>query len=210
MKQVLALQLSALVLIAGAFGGLIVYSPIYDNVQSRIVSILCLSCIKLDPKSQVGFTFETANGKPHPAFVLDNLTKGPVFIAYREDVCTACDIMEPVIQEIFGVTFEKEDTVVETVRFDDSNVIFIHINLDHAPKEMGDSLFIYDKDHVGGVPMFTVVTIGYHHGFIEPIYTTVYGTLNLGTNEGRKAFLTTLIADGITQYNQFYEGYKTP
>jgi len=207
MKKLLVIQISAFILIAGALGGMFLYTDAYEDVQSRIVLVLCLSCIKLDPKTQLDFTFETATNQPHSNFVLDNLTKGPVFLAFREDVCAACDIMEPVIQDIFDVEFEKEEIVIKTVSFQGTNVTFIHININHASKEMGDSLFIYDKDHIGGVPMFTIVTLGYHHGFVEPYYTTAYGILNLEEYDARKELLMNIIQDGIDLYNENKVGY---
>jgi len=207
MKKMLAVQITTLILISGTLGGMLFFTEVYDEVQSRIVSVLCLSCIKLNPRTQLNFTFETATSQPHSNFVLDNLTKGPVFLAYREDACTACDIMEPIIQDIFSVHFEKEEILFKTVLFESTNVTFIHINIDHASKELKDSLFIYDKDHVRGVPMFAVVTLGYDHGFIKPYYTTVYGTLNLEDDEERKQLLMKIIIDGIDLYNQNLEGY---
>ena len=110
MKKMMALQITCLILVSGALGGMLVYTNVYERVQLGIVEVLCLSCLKLDPKTLVEFTFETANGKPNPEFVLDNLSKGPVFLAFRSDVCDACDIMEPIIQDIFSVHFEKEET----------------------------------------------------------------------------------------------------
>lgn len=204
----LVVQISALLIATGSLGGMLLFTDVYDDVQSGIVSVLCLSCIKLDPKTQLDFTFETATGQLHSPFVLENLTKGIVFLAFREDVCTACDIMEPILQEIFSVEFEKEETFFETVIFDDTNVTFIHINIDHASNELQDSRLIYDKDHVGGVPMFTVITLGYDPGFIKPYYTTAYGTLNLDDNKNRKELLTKIILDGIDLYNQNFKGYN--
>lgn len=207
MKKLLAIQFSTFVLISGALGGMVLYTDVYDDVRFGIVSVLCLSCIKLDPKSVVDFTFDTANLQPHSDFVLGNLSKGPVFLAFREDVCLGCDIMEPIIQDIFEVEFEKEETVVKTVIFNDTNVTFIHINLDHASQELKDSFFVYDKDNVGGVPMFTVITLGYDRGFVKPYYSSVYGTLNLEENIERKAFLLEFIQDGIDLFNQNKAGH---
>ena len=207
MKKLFVLQISAFVLISGALGGMLVYTDVYDEVQSRIVEVLCLSCIKLDPKTHLDFTFETANGQPHSDFVLDNLTKGPVFLAFREDVCAACDIMEPIIQEIFSVEYEKEDAVYKTVPFDNADVTFIHINIDHVSKEKRDSLFIYDKDHIKGVPMFTIITLGYDPDFIKPYYTTAYGTLGLDEDGDRKELLTNIILDAIELYNENRPGF---
>jgi thiol-disulfide isomerase/thioredoxin len=206
-KKMLALQITALLIVSGGLAGVLLYTEVYDDVQSGIVSVLCLSCIKLEPKTTLEFTFETATGQPHSAFVLDNLTKGPVFLAYREDVCAACDDMEPIIQDIFSVYFEKEETFATPVLFDNATVTFIHINIDHASKELQDSRLIYDKDDIGGVPMFTLVTWGYDRGLIKPYYTTAYGKLNLDTDEERKATFLEIIVDGITLYQQNHEGH---
>ncbi|MCK4365580.1 MAG: hypothetical protein KAW45_05990 [Thermoplasmatales archaeon] len=200
--------ISLLILFSGSLGGILVYADVYDEVQSRIVEVLCLSCIKLDPKTQLDFTFETANGQPYSNFVLAGLTRGPVFLAFREDVCTACDIMEPITQEIFSVEYEKEDAVYKIVPFDNANITFIHINIDHTSKEKRDSLFIYDKDHIKGVPMFTIITLGYDRGFIKPYYTTAYGTLGLDKDEDRKELLTNVILDAIELYNENRPGYR--
>ena len=86
MQKMLVAQVALLVLIAVGFGEL-VYCGVYDDIHDAIVSTLCLSCIKLDPVSRLDFVFETANGEDHPEFVLENLTKGPLFIEYRSDVC---------------------------------------------------------------------------------------------------------------------------
>lgn len=207
MKTVLAIQITAFVLVAGAFGGVLVTTDVYERVQHGIVEILCLSCIKLDPKTVLDFTFTTATGAIHASFVLDNLSKGPVFLAFREDVCLACDIMEPVIQDIFDIYFEKEETLDTTVDFNGTNVTFVHINIDHASQDLKDALELYDKDHIHGVPQFTLITLGYDDGFIKPYYTSAYGTLNLDANDKREQLLRTLIQESIDLYNDNKIGY---
>ena len=210
-KKIL-IQVSALILISGVLSGMIFYTEIFDDVRSRIVSVLCLSCIKLNPLTSLDFVFETANDRPHPYFVLHNLTKGPIFLSFRKDICEYCDIMEPVVQDIFDIYFEKEETFVKTIDFNGSDIIFIHINTDHAPNEMVELLHIYNKDKIGGeegaVPMFTVITLGYERGFIKPYYTTGYGLLNRDTNEERKELLTNLIVEAIFLYNENRAGYN--
>jgi len=136
MKKILAIQICAFLIVAGALGGLLYTTNVYDNVKSSIVTLLCLSCIKLNSKTQLEGTFDTATGGPHSDFVLNNLTKGPVFLAYRQDVCAACDEMEPIVKEIFDVEFEPEETLVQTVILNNTNVTFIHINLDHTSDEL--------------------------------------------------------------------------
>jgi len=208
MKKLLIIQICAILLFSGTLGGMFVSTDVYEDVKSGITSVLCLSCIKLEPITQLDFTFNVAKGQDHSGFVLDSLKEGPVFIAYREDVCISCDEMEPILQDIFSVIFEKEDTLSEIVFFDNQNVTFIHINIDHADTEQKESRFMYDKDHIGGVPQFSIVSFGYDHGFIKPYYATIYGKLNLKTDEERKELLTQIIYDGIDLYNQNIEGYK--
>lgn len=210
MSRILTIQVCLMVLTSGMLGGLLFYTNVYDDVKSRIVSVLCLGCLKLDPKTQLDFTFNTANDVGHPLFVLENLTIGPVFLHYRDDVCPACDEMEPIIKEIFGVDYGIEEKFYKTLKFNSANVTFIHINLDHTDQEKRNSFEVYDKDHVGGVPMFTVVTIGYDHGFVKPCYTTAYGTLGKNRDEERKEMLTQIVKDGIIIYEQNAEGYTFP
>jgi len=207
MNKLLIIQICVFLLFSGTLGGMLVYTNVYEEVDSGITSVLCLSCIKLTPVTQLEFTFDVAKGQDHSGFVLDSLKEGPVFITYREDVCIACDEMEPIIQDIFSVYFEKEDTFSEVVPIDSSNITFVHINIDHATAEQRESRYIYDKDHIGGVPQFTIITLGYDHGFIKPYYATIYGTLNLNTDKERKELLTKIIYDGIDLYNQNIEGY---
>ena len=132
MKKILALQITLALVFAGGFSSMIIFTDSYDQVFTRIVSVTCLSCIKLDPKTSSDFLFKTANGKNHPDFVLDNLTKGPIFLAYRKDVCTYCDEMEPLLMDIFNISFEKEDVFYETVVFygnDVTSVSYTHLTL---------------------------------------------------------------------------------
>ncbi len=207
MKKMLVLQIGVLVVISGSLGGLFMFTDAYNEVQSRIVTVLCLSCIKLQPNTVQEFTFTTANNASHPGFVLENLSKGPVFIEFSEDVCEACDTMHPTIEQLFNVSFEKTQMFYQTVQFNNANVTFIFISIDHTIPEMRAAQFIYDKDHINGLPMFSVVTLGYDNGFVKPYYTTVYGTLKLDTNNERINFLTEIIHDGIEIYNENQHGY---
>jgi len=208
MKKMLVLQISALIIVSGSLGGMLVFTDVYEKVHSGIVSVLCLSCLKLDPKTKTDFTFETADGEPHPDFVLENLTKGVVFLHYSEDACPGCDIMRPILQELFNITFGKEDTVYEIIGFEDLDVAYFYTNIDHTSEGMKKSVPIYDKDHIGGLPMFAIITLGYDKGIIRPYYTTIYGTLGLYNDEDRFTFLTELIQESIDIYNQNSEGYN--
>lgn len=208
MKKMIVIQISALLLISGGLGGILLFTDVYEEVQSNIVLVLCLSCMKLEVKTIKEFTFETANDEPHPDFVLDNLTKGPVFLHYSEKACPGCDIMYPIIKQFFNVEFEKNEMFYEMVNYENSSVSYIYTNIDYSSEEMRDSLSIYDKDHVHGLPMFSVVTLGYDRGTIRPYYTSVYGTLGFDNDEERISLLTELMQESIDMYNQNWEGYN--
>ena len=60
MNKMLVLQISVLMIVSGSLGGMLVFTDVYEEVHSGIVSVLCLSCLKLEPKSKTDFTFETA------------------------------------------------------------------------------------------------------------------------------------------------------
>jgi hypothetical protein len=207
MRKMLALQITALLIVSGTLGGMFFVTDVYDEVRSRIVSVLCLSCIKLEPKTTQNFTFDTADNAPHPNLVLENLTKGPVFLHYSQDICAACEVMFPIVKQIFNVEFEKQDMFWKKVAFDTSNITYIYINLDHTHKFLGDAFPVYDKDDIGGLPMFVVVTLGYDHGVIRPYYTTLYGTLNVQTDNERATMLTEILQESIELYKQNKEGY---
>ena len=210
MKKLLVIQITAFLLVSGTLGGMFVFTDIYDEVQSSIVSVLCLSCLKLDPKTSLNFTFETANGEEHPAFIIENLSNNLVFLHYSEDVCQACDEMLPIVQDIFGLEFEKEDSVSELVTIENTTIRYIYINRDHATQDLKDTLYIYDQLHIEGLPMFSLITLGYDldlGGVIKPYYASVYGTLGLGSDEERKTALQDMLSEGIRLYKQNHEGF---
>ncbi len=209
MRRMFSTQIALLIIFSSVFTGMVFFTDVYDEVYTRIVSVTCLSCIKLDPKTSSEFFFETANGENHPEFVLENLSRGPVFIAYRKDVCTYCDEMEPLIMSILNITFEKEEVFYKIINFKGNNITFIHINRDHASKVLTDSLHIYDKYEVNGVPMFTFVTINYDpNGVVRPYYTTLYAKLELKNDEEIKNYLTKILEESISLYNDNKAGYK--
>ena len=201
MKKLAVIQLTALLLVTGLLLGMFTATNVYTEVQSRIVSVLCLSCIKLQPKTNKEFSFTTANGKPHPPFVLENITKGPIFIDYSQDVCKACDDMAPLLQHYFNVSYNKTDPFYKTVVINNQNITYIYINIDHTIKEKYDSLKTYDKANVPGLPMFTFITLGYDNGIIKLYYTSIYGAQNMELIEG-------VTQDMITMYQQNQQGYQ--
>jgi hypothetical protein len=207
MKRFLVIQIAALLLVSGGLGGMLFATNVYSEVQNRIVMVLCLSCLKLEPTTEASFTFTTANQEPHPPFLLENLTRGPIFLHYSEDVCHGCDIMYPVIKTLFSINFSKQDSVYDVIPFEGSQVSYFYINIDHTTSELRDTFYIYDKNHVQGLPMFTIITLGYDNGVVKPYYASVYGTLNKNTDAERLTFLRTLIQESIEIYDQNKEGY---
>jgi hypothetical protein len=210
MKKLFVLQVCALLLVSGALGGMLAFTGVYDEVRSGIVLVLCLSCLKLEPKTTTGFIFETVDNAPHPPFVLENLSEGPVFLFYSGDACAGCDVMYPVIKDLFSVEFGKQDMYHTLAPFENSTVAYLYINIHHTIDELRDAQPIYDKDRIGGIPMFTIVTLGYDNGKVKPKYTTLYGTLTTygsTTDEQRLAFLQQLLRESIDMYNQNKAGY---
>jgi thiol-disulfide isomerase/thioredoxin len=210
MKKFVVLQVCALVLISGALGGMFAFTPAYDEVRSGIVLVLCLSCLKLEPKTVSDFTFETVNGVPHPEFVLENLSEGPVFLHYSGDACAGCDVMYPVIKNLFSIEFGKQDMFHTLVTFENATVSYIYVNIHHTTDTLRDAQPIYDKDLIAGIPMFTLVTLGYDNGKVKPKYTTLYGTLTsygATTDDQRIEFLQQLVRESIEMYKQNEAGY---
>jgi hypothetical protein len=207
MRKFLALQIAALIVVSGALGGMFFASNAFEEVRTRIVLVLCLSCIKLEPKTVRNFTFATDNNAPHPSFILENLTKGPVFLHYSENVCAGCEVMFPIVKSLFHVEFGKKDIFWRTVPFNSTNITYIYVNLDNTTDMLENTFPLYDKDDIGGLPMFVVMTLGYDHGTVRPYYTTVYGTLNVPTDADRTALLTELLHESIELYNQNKAGY---
>jgi len=204
MNKILVLQISLLVVFGSGLGYLMLYTDVYNEVQQNIVSTVCLSCIKMYPVPTFEFIFDTQNDQMHPNFVLDNLSKGPVFLTYRKDVCDGCEEMDPLIQEVFDVNFGLYD-YESYVDFEDTTIYFRHINIEHTTSEFEDSYEIYGGV---GVPMFVVITLGNNSGTIEPCYRVEYGTLGLEKDFARKEFIKTMMHEAIEYYNQNGRDYS--
>lgn len=208
MKKQQLIQLSAVVIVSLSLTAMLVGTDVYTEVHDGIVTVLCLSCLKLDPKTSVDFTFQTANNHAHPAFVLDNITDGIVFLHFSEDACPGCDIMLPIVQNLFSVEYEKEDMFSTKVNYDNQSIVYLYTNIDHATSIRADALETYDQKQLKGLPMFTVVTLGYEKGIIKPYYASVYGTLGLDTDQQRETFLEDILQDSIDLYNENRPGYE--
>ncbi|DAC73346.1 MAG TPA: hypothetical protein DSN98_00215 [Thermoplasmata archaeon] len=208
MKRSFVLQIAAVIVVSGAFVGILTTADVYEDVKARIVEVLCLSCIKLEPKTIQEFTFKTVDDAPHPYFVTENLTKGPVFLHYSEDVCAGCEVMFPIVKQLFNIEFGKQDMFSKTVTFDHGNITYIYVNLDHTIDILENSFPMYDKDDIGGLPMFTIITLGYDHGTVRPYFTTLYGTLNVPTDAERSSLLREVLTESIEMYQQNKAGYQ--
>ncbi|MBN2603742.1 MAG: hypothetical protein JXA91_06395 [Candidatus Thermoplasmatota archaeon] len=209
MKKFFATQITLILIFAGGLSGMFISTDVYENVQSRIVNVLCLSCLKLEPKTIVEFTFDTANGQSHPEFVIENLTIGPIFLHFSEDVCHGCEVMHPVIEKLFNISFEKTDSVYEIKEIQNTSVVYIYINIDHTTQDLRNSLYIYDKDNVQGLPMFSIITLGYDNGIVKPYYTSIYGTLK-DTDQERLDFISSILQEGIEMFKQNIDGFLQP
>jgi hypothetical protein len=207
MQKRIVAQIIIIGILMGSLGNMLVTTDVYDDILERIVTVICLSCVKLEPRTRLDFTFDTATGDPHPQFVLENLSKGPVFLHYRTDVCAACDDMEPVLSDVFNVSYDIKEEFFKTIIFGDTIVTFIHINLDHTSQKKRDSFHIYDKDNINGVPMFTIVTLGYHPSYVKPYYATGYGFLGQDNPDDAGLVLEDMIDDASATYHQNRDGY---
>jgi hypothetical protein len=201
MKKMVVLQIVLFIVFAGSFIGMLAGTDVYGNIKSTIVDTTCFSCIKMDPVSEFVFTFETVDNKPHPDFILENLSEiGPVFLAFRQDVCSACEIMEPLLKEMFDIEFGKKDLFYQTIEYNGDSFVFYHINIDDPYEKETEGFYIYDKDQRGGVPMFVLITLGNNSGNIEPYYITAYSTLGKESKEERKTYFDEMISVGLELY----------
>jgi len=199
-KQIVKIAAASIILLSGC--AMIATTAIYDDVYDSIVQVLCLSCLKLEPRTQADYTFETANGQAHSEYVLENLTSGVVFLHFSEDACQGCDIMYPIIKDLFSIDFDKDDMVYFQIPYKNNTVNYYYTNIDHAIDERSEGFFIYDKEHIGGLPMFTIITLGYDSGIIKPYYTSIYGTLNLDSDAKRLEYLQTIMQESIQLWNE--------
>ena len=182
-------------------------TPVYSDVKDKIVSVLCLSCIKMDPKTVLEFRFETVDGKDFPEFILENLSKGPVFLHFRIDVCPGCDEMDPVIKEIFDVDDVEKPFLVKTKNFSGVGVTLVHVNLDHVDSTFKD---VYESFNIlkdEAVPMYTIATLGYDRGVVKPCYATGYSFLGKNSPVEAKKVLIEMIKNAVDLYERNRGGF---
>ena len=203
MKKLVVLQISLFIVFTGVFVGMLAGTEIYGNIKLTIVDTTCFSCIKMGPISQFVFTFKTLNNKPHPDFILENLTeKGPIFLAFRQDVCASCETMESLLKDIFNVEFGKKELYYQTINHSGTDIVFYHINIDDPYEKETESFYVYDKDNRGGVPMFVFITLGNNSGNIQPYFITAYSTLGKETEAERKTYFNEMISTGLSYYKK--------
>ena len=205
------LQVIGIIITILGFFGLIFTTDVYNQVQDEIVEVLCLSCLKLDPTTpeEADFTFYTANDEPHPNFILNNLTTGIIFLHYSKDACSGCDIMLPTIQKLFSADYGKQDMFQKQYQFNGSTIHYYYINIDHTSNQLKQTFPIYDKEHIEGLPMFTIITLFYDHGTVRPCYTSLYGTLGPenDTPEKRYDYLTEFLTYSIGLWIENVPGF---
>lgn len=220
MKKFLILQIILLLLFSSIFFILLTKTSVYNEVERKIVEELCLSCVKLKPNTIKEYRFETADGNPHPDFIIENLSKGPIVLDYRITFCTGCNELEEfVLSEIFNYTFrdpltysDDPDLLTVNKEFKNTNVTFFHFHTgDLTSKDVPiDGVFdksrnVYDIVGDEGNPMIVFITYGYHHGSIEPYYCTLYeigsGDYENNPEEIKEEFLE-LLFESIELYNE--------
>ena len=202
-NKLLVVQVSFFIVFAGSFVGMLAGTDVYNNIKSTIVDTTCFSCIKMDPVSRFVFTFKTLENKAHPKFILDNLSEhGPIFLAFRQDVCSACDDMEPILKDIFKVEFGKKELFYQIINYGGTDIVFYHINTDEPYEKETEAFYVYDKDNRGGVPMFVFITLGNNNGEIQPYYITAYSYLGKENDTERKAYFNEMIRVGIDFYKK--------
>lgn len=213
MEKLIVAQVVVLLIVTGSLGGMFVYTDIYEDVQAKIVETICLSCAKLDTNLPVEFTFETANGKDNPDFIVDILkNKGPILIQYGEKACAACeDMIYNVIQPYFDIKFDKTISQDFDIDIDGLQFTYVYIYIDDpaTSQERVDSYDVYDIEHIRGFPMFTVITIEYDHsGKIKPYFASLYGKFEKGNNyEKMYETFADLIGTSMELWDRNIPGY---
>ena len=207
MEKKLAVSIALLIVFSGAGIGLLANTSVYNDVYNKIVTELCLSCVKLKPDTDIEYRIDTVNGKPHPDFVVENLSKGPVFITYRIDFCPGCDELEENLIDVLDIDFGPNDVFSKTLSLNDENFTFIHINTNRVEEntDLYNSRMVYDIVGDKGNPMMVFVTYNYNHGKGGISYATTYGLKEENVNkvEERNEELISYIQDSIELYNKY-------
>ena len=197
-RQRTIVQLTVFLILIVSTIGMIAFTDVYSGIKSSIVDKTCLSCIGMDPVTSKIFDPLEQNSE----FVIENLSKGPVFIAYRDIVCSSCDDLEPKIKEILDVEFGEKETYFDIINYSGSPICFLHINLgveNEGP--LYDSFYLYDKDKRNVVPMMVMITLGKEGDSVKPHYLTAYG------DKPKDFIVNDIIIPAIKNYNKYKEEY---
>ena len=211
MKKMVAIQVALLVVFAGGFFGMLATTDIYEEIHDNIVSVLCLSCLKLDSKTSFSYIETTANGEDIPAFLLTNLTTGPIFLHYSQDVCHGCEIMLPVVQEFLDLSYEKQDTISTKLTIKGQELTYYYINNDHAPDALATTFALFDTTGIGARPMFVLLTLDINaDGDTIVTYASQSGVLGEDDYESQYAYTQTIVEEAISMWQSASEGYIYP
>ena len=177
----------------------------------------CLGCLGLYPRFEIGFTFGTVDGKPHPAWVLDALDDGPVFIEFTQDDinCPPCARMRPKVHELEE---EYSDTVV---------FFIININHNENAKYFKNEKVIntisdadetkvyntYDVENVGkggpATPTYILFTLEKDSdGTVKPYFAVGYGEFKEEDAQKTKEELAEILDFAIIRYDFNKEIYQ--
>lgn len=214
MKKIIIVQMIVFLVISSSLGGMLFFTDIYEDIQSKIVETICLSCAKLDTNLPVEFTFDTANGQPHPDFVVDTLkTKGPILIEYGEKACASCeDMINNIIKPYFNLQFDETISFETDVNAHNLSFKYIYIYIDDpsTPQERIDAYDVYDTEHIKAFPMFTIITIEYDHsGQIKPFFVSLYGKFEPNDNYAKMIeTFTELIVFSMEMWDRNIPGYE--
>lgn len=148
----------------------------------------CLSCLGLEPVSDLEFTFELNSGGEHPTWVRENLKKKVVFIDFSYKVgCPGCDEMLPVVESL-------NESYGGQVEF---FVIYLDLEEEQIPVWLD-----YDIQNKKGAPTFIIITLNQdEQGNIRPYFGEVVGKVS--ENE-----LSEYLDDAVALHLTYFYKYK--
>jgi thiol-disulfide isomerase/thioredoxin len=210
-RQFLSLVLVVGFLSIGAVGGS------YDLLEDLMVAP-CLGCLGLYPNVQLEFIFDTANGQPHPDFILDQLKdEGPIFIEFtqNDENCPPCKRMRPKVKEL---NEEYNDQVLFIIININENEFaqFYKGNKDIDPitdAEENSIYAIYDiEDIAGGIvatPTYIIVTLKKDDkDVVRPSFAVGYGEYKEEDAQKTKEDLEVELNVALSSYYQNIEWYE--
>jgi len=211
-KIMTAVAISLIILFSGSLAYVVISSDTYDDVQKKIVETLCLSCIKLKPLYKKEYRF--LNDDNHPDFILENLSNGPVLLDYRITFCPGCNHLEEnILSFVLNYSYPSDELFYFHKEFKNTKLNFIHITTDVFPKgsEYEQSRHVYDFIGDEANPMLVFITYGYNHGFIEPMYLTLYDVGSgdyINDKQNVRKELNEFIIESVDLYNEYKDASK--